>query len=104
MLLSDERGAQLTAQIPWLSGAAIPTAAEPHPHLYVIWKQQGDRAALAYFNLGADPVEDLTVTLPAPAAARFVIGTGRALDARTIQIDAIAPLGCALVCTTASHQ
>ncbi len=104
VLLSDERGAQLTAQIPWLSGAAIPTAAEPHPHLYVIWKQQGDRAALAYFNLGADPVEDLTVTLPAPAAARFVIGTGRALDARTIQIDAIAPLGCALVCTTASHQ
>lgn len=98
VLRSRARGAQLAAQISWLSGTAHPVVHHAPPHLYAICKQQGDRTVWACFNFGADPTEPLEIRLPCPPQLlRFVVGSGNQSGDRSICMGSVPPLGCALI-------
>lgn len=93
-LLSYSRGEQIKDNIAWLCGRELPARCKSSPHLYSIVREDDNSIAIAYFNIHADEVFDLSVELAAAAdEVEFVNCRGAVEECNRVRIDYIKPYG-----------
>ena len=93
-LLSYSRGEQIKDNISWLCNKELPARCKSSPYLYSIVRENEDEFAIAYFNMHADEVFDLSVELGSDADGIEFIGCdGEMADSRHVKVNYIKPFG-----------
>ena len=95
-LLSYSRGEQIKDNVNWLCGKELPARCKSSPYLYSLIRENDDELAIAYFNMHADEVFDLSVELGIAAdEVEFVNCNGEIEGGKHVRIDYIKPFGFA---------
>ncbi len=94
VFLSYRRGMQIKKAMKWLGSAIVPAVSGEHPGLYMICKEDGEKQAIALFNICEDSVFDLQVKVENGYALSVTIACTAKMENGTVLVeDEIHPFG-----------